>query len=597
MAVGIAAQLRREWRYLRGLARTLIRILSISARSKNLICDDLEAAVDRWRTRPAISFEGGHMSYGELDATANRFSHWVQTLGIARGESVALFAPNRLEYLAIWYGLSKVGVVTALINNQLTGEMLAHCLNISGARHCIVDDETAPAFTAVAPLLDHSMQEWTLGEARGSQQDLGKLASDQSEQRPSPAARRGLTAGDTALLIYTSGTTGPPKAARITHMRAQLYMRAFSGATGARPDDRLYLTLPLYHATGGLCGMGAALLSGGSVALKRNFSASHFWSDVAAEGATLFVYVGELWRYLASQPPSSVERGHKLRLAFGNGLGADIWATIESRFGVPRILEFYGSTEGNVSMFNFDGTVGAVGRVAPYLSRLFNIALARFDIETESPVRGSDGLCTSPAPSETGECLGQIRGNARASFTGYVDESATGKKVLHNVFKRGDHWFATGDLMRRDKAGYFYFVDRVGDTFRWQGENVSTGEVSEQLLASPGVKEAVVYGVRVGNLEGRAGMAALVVDETFDLARFGAFVDRVLPVFARPVFLRLAPSIETTGTFKYRKLDLVADGFDPAKARGALFFRHQHSDFTPLTPQLYSAVASGSVKL
>jgi fatty-acyl-CoA synthase len=504
--------------------------------------------------------------------------------------------PNRIEYVAVWYGLTKVGVATALINNQLTGKALAHCLNISGARHCLVDADTWPAFEEAQGLLEHDMQEWSLAEAHAGQRNLMQAMKSVSSLRPDRVGRTGMTARDTALYIYTSGTTGLPKAARITHMRAQLYMRGFAGATNARADDRIHVALPLYHATGGLCGVGAALLNGGSVALKRRFSASQFWDEIVEEGCTQFVYIGELCRYLANQPPHENERRHKLRLAFGNGLRPDVWTQMEDRFGVPRLLEFYGSTEGNVSMFNFDGRRGAIGRAPRYLKPIFNIRLAQFDIEKEQEVRGPNGLCLAAGVGQVGECLGQIKDDARTAYTGYADRQASEKKVLHDAFARGDRWFRTGDLMRQDADGYFYFVDRIGDTFRWKGENVSTGEVSERLLGAPGVKEANVYGVKVGDLDGRAGMAGIVTVDDFDLKAFADYVDRELPPYAQPVFLRRLPEIETTGTFKYRKVDLVAAGFDPAKVSDPLYVLDDGA-YVPIDAALFDKIMKGEVRL
>jgi fatty-acyl-CoA synthase len=594
--MSFTARLEREWIFLNGLLRTLGRVRSIAGGSPNLVTDDLEAAVDKWRDKVAISFEGRSLTYGELDALANRYAHWSENVGLRRGETVALLMPNRLEYLAIWYGLSKVGVATALINNQLTGDALAHCLNVSGAAHCLVDEETAPAFDACRDKLAHATHEWTLGEASGDQRDLTQALKGCSDLRPDRGRREGLTASDTALYIFTSGTTGLPKAARITHMRAQLYMRGFAGATDARPDDRIYVTLPFYHATGGLCGAGAALLNGGSVVLRKHFSASRFWSDIAAEGCTMFVYIGELCRYLANQPEVPEETAHKLRLAFGNGLRPDVWEKLVGRFAVPRVLEFYGSTEGNVSMFNFDGKLGAIGREPDYLKGFFNIRLAKFDVETETPVRGPDGLCVEAAVDEAGECLGEIKQDARTAYVGYADKAASEKKVLHGAFRAGDAWFRTGDLLRKDADGYVYFVDRIGDTFRWKGENVSTSEVAGALAQGPGVKEANVYGVKVGELDGRAGMAGLVVGKGFDPKTFGAFVAQQLPAYAQPVFLRLLPSIAVTGTFKYRKLDLVEEGFDPSVVKDPLWVRGPNG-YQKLTRPAYARVLSGELRV
>jgi fatty-acyl-CoA synthase len=591
------ARLKRDWRFMRGLNRTLKRVKSIAKDSDNLICDDLQAAVEHFRGRPAMTFEGRTLTYGDLDAMANRYAHWAKGLNLRRGQVVALFMPNRLEYFAVWYGLSKVGVVTALINNNLTGLPLAHCLNISGANHVIVDPETSPVFEQARPLIERQLNEWVLGPAHGAQRDLVQALKSCSQLPPDRAVREDMTAADTALLIYTSGTTGLPKAARVTHMRAQLYMRGFAGATGAKQTDRIYVTLPLYHATGGLCALGAALLNGGSVVLKRRFSASHFWSDVAAEGCTMFVYIGELCRYLVNSPPDEHETGHKIRLAFGNGLRPDIWATMKQRFSIPEILEFYGSTEGNVSMFNFDGQEGAIGRMPKWLRKRFNVRLVQFDVEAEEPVRGLNGLCVEAGPGQVGECIGQISSDARTEYSGYLDRAASEKKVLHDVFERGDAWFATGDLMKMDAEGYLYFIDRVGDTFRWKGENVSAGEVAERLMAFPGVREATVYGVAVDDADGRAGMAALVVDGAFDAKAFGEHVARELPPYAQPLFVRLLPAMDITGTFKIRKLDLVADGYDPAKIKGPLFFHDPKRGYVKLTKAVFDRIAAGAVKI
>jgi fatty-acyl-CoA synthase len=568
----LRARLKRDWRFLRGLNRTLARVKTIAKDSDELICDDLQAAVEKWRDRRALSFEGRTLTYGELDAMANRYAHWAKGLNLRRGQTVALFMPNRLEYFAVWYGLSKVGVVTALINNQLAGLALAHCLDISTAGHVIVDAETSPVFEQARDLVERPLQQWVLGPAQGDQRDLVQALKSCSSLPPDRAVRQGMTAAETALLLFTSGTTGMPKAARVTHVRAQLYMRGFAGATDAGENDRVYVTLPLYHATGGLCALGAALLNGGSVVLRRRFSASHFWSDVADEGCTMFVYIGELCRYLVNHEPVEDETRHKLRLAFGNGLRPDIWPLMKQRFRIPEILEFYGSTEGNVSMFNFDGREGAIGRAPKWLRKRFNVRLVQFDVEAEAAIRGPDGLCIECGPGQVGECVGQIGGDARSEYTGYLDKAASDRKVLRDVFERGDAWFATGDLMKMDADGYFYFVDRVGDTFRWKGENVSTSEVEERLQVFAGISQATVYGVTVDGAEGRAGMAALVVEGAFDAKTFGEHVARELPPYAQPLFVRVLPALDSTGTFKVRKMDLVADGFDPAKVKGPLFF-------------------------
>ncbi len=591
----------REVRFLRGLIRTLGRVRGIAPDSPWLACDDLEAAVDKFRGRTAITFEGKSVTYGDLDAMANRYGNWAKGRGIKRGETVALFMPNRMEYIAVWYGLAKVGVATALINCNLSGQALAHCLNISGAVHLIVDSETAPLFEAVRTSLARSMMEWVVGGGpKRGDRDLDRTLKGVSALRPTrETARAGITAREVMLYIYTSGTTGMPKAARIPHTRAQLYMRGFAAGTDAGPNDRLYCCLPLYHATGGLCAVGAALLTGATLVLKRKFSASSFWDDIVAEEATLFVYIGELCRYLVNQPEVPAERMHSLRLIFGNGLSLDVWNKMLSRFRIPNILEFYGATEGNVSLLNFDGKPGAVGRVPSYLRKSFNVKLIRFDVETELVERGANGLCIECRPGEIGLTIGEIKSlDARYAYAGYADKTASDRKVLRDVLARGDAWFATGDLMRQDREGYFYFVDRVGDTFRWKGENVSTGEVAAHLAEVHGVLEANVYGVAVPGTEGRAGMAALVTDhDRFDLAAFRSHVDATLPPYARPLFLRLQPQIVTTGTFKYRKIDLAADGFDPGAVADPLYFKDPEGAYVPLDAALFARIKAGEVRV
>ncbi len=591
--------LRREIRFVSGLARTLGAVREIKPDSDTLICDDFEAAVDRYADHTALIFENERLTYRQLEALANRFAAWADAAGVKRGDTVALFLPNRAEYVPAWAGLAKVGVASALINNNLAGAALAHCLSISGADHVITDAETAEALTTIRAGLARPLQVWLIDGTPGDGQRALDLKHPLiAPERPPRSRRAGIKARDVALYIYTSGTTGLPKAAKIAHTRAQLYMRAFAGATNAKPQDVLYCALPLYHSTGGLCGVGAALLRGATLVLRRKFSVSHFWEDINQHGCTIFVYIGELCRYLVNHPPQPNERTHKLRLAFGNGLRPDVWEEFQNRFNVPRVLEFYGSTEGNVSMFNFDGKPGSIGRVPPYLRKRFTVRLVRFDVDSEQPVRDANGLCIECGPNEVGEAIGLIKDDARSGYSGYADKAASERKVLRDVFEKGDAWFRTGDLMRQDEEGYFYFIDRIGDTFRWKGENVSTTEVAEAVARFPHVAEAIVYGAKVDKLDGRAGMAAITPEERFDLAELPGFLARELPAYARPLFIRLQPAMETTGTFKYRKVDLVADGFDPAKIAHPLYFLDpEQQRYVPITPELYARIQAGAFKL
>ena len=368
----------------------------------------------------------------------------------------------------------------------------------------------------------------TIGIAASTEHSGATL--DAAEQRPP-------SINDRALHIYTSGTTGLPKAANISHFRLLEWSYWFAGMMDTKPTDRMYNCLPLYHSTGGVVAVGALLVNGGSVVIRPSFSASRFWDDVIASECTLFQYIGELCRYLVNTPSQPRETAHQLRLCCGNGLQPDIWDTFQNRFNIPRILEFYASTEGNVSLYNCEGRTGAIGRVPRFLAHSFPVALIRSD-ETGEPQRDGDGFCMRCETDEAGEAIGKIVGGADAphisQFEGYTDAGASDTKVLRNVFAAGDVWYRTGDLMRKDAAGFFYFVDRVGDTFRWKGENVSTAQVAQAICTCPGVRQAVVYGVAVPGTDGKAGMAAMVVDAAFDLAAFRQRLAASLPILCQP---------------------------------------------------------------
>lgn len=591
----LADRIKAEYALIDGVLRTFIAYGHIGKLAPGTVGDDLEKAVDRFSANECLRCDGRSVTYAAFDALTNRVAHWARAQGLKRGDTVALFALNSIEYLAVWMGLCKIGVVTALINTNLTSAALAHCITIAEANHVIVDPDLDGAWQTAIPSLTGKPKAWSLTG------DFAEALAQQSAARiPREEARGGMLGGALCLLVYTSGTTGAPKAARMPHWRVQGMMRAFVGGVRSKPTDRNYVALPLYHSTGGLCAIGVMLEAGGCVIIRKRFSTTQFWRDVSSERATLFFYVGEMCRYLMNQPEEPAERHHCVRAIVGNGLRPDIWEKFKTRFQIPKVLEFYGSTEGNVNMLNFDGKPGAVGRVPRYMNALINVRLVKFDVEAEAPVRGPDGLCIEAADDEPGEALGEIRANSRRYlFEGYSgDPAQTSKKILRDVFVKGDAWFRTGDLLKRDKDAYFYFVDRIGDTFRWKGENVSTNQVAETLTAYPGIKEAIVYGVRIGALEGRAGMASLTTGPDFDLNGLHDYLRRELPPFARPLFIRLQQTIDTTGTFKYRKMDLVREGFDPAALTDPLFFDDEEAGrFTPITPALRDKIATGAVRL
>ena len=450
---------------------------------------------------------------------------------------------------------------------------------------------------ALASAREHSASwptVWGTGGAVPGARDLDAELATRSADPIDREVRRGLKAGDKLFYIYTSGTTGLPKAANVSHLRACMMGGGAAGAQELGVEDRVYVTLPLYHSAGGVMAVGAALLSGGVLVLARKFSARRFWSDCRENEVTSFQYIGELCRYLLHAPEHPDERRHRVRICIGNGLRPEIWERFQERFGIPKIIEFYGATEGNVALMNLDGKVGAIGRMPRIVRFAMGTALIRYDVARDEHARDAKGFCVPAKPGEVGEAIGRI--SAFGRFEGYTNSEATEKKILRSVFKQGDAYFRTGDLMRMDADDYFYFVDRIGDTFRWKGENVSTNEVAEVLSVCPGVKEANVYGVAVPGQDGRAGMAALVVDESFDAARLAEHARRELPAYARPVFLRILPEIQITGTFKHRKVELVKEGFDPDGIRDPLFFLDGER-YVPLAAELYGRIVGGEQRV
>jgi fatty-acyl-CoA synthase len=587
----------REATYITGIGRSLLRMRHVKPDSPITIVDIVSGFAGKAPQSTAILYQDRSVTYRELEEGANRYAHWGAGIDIRRGDVVALLMENRPEFLVAWLGLLKLGAVVALINTNLRGFPLAHSIGVAEARHLILGSELAENYLEARAQIEKPPIAWATGGRVDACEDLDQALAAASCAPTNPAWRAGVTCKDKAFYIFTSGTTGLPKAANISHMRMLFMMYGFSGALNSHADDRMYNVLPLYHSAGGICAVGVALTAGGTLVLRRKFSAQEFWTDCVKYEPTFFQYIGELCRYLLNAPFSPNERAHHLQAITGNGLRPEIWPIFQERFAIPKIIEFYGATEGNVSMLNYDGKVGSVGRVPNYMRKIVTTRIVRFDIEGEVPVRGHDGFCIECAPGETGEAIGQILDEPGKSFEGYSRAADTEKKILRNVFAIGDAWFRTGDLMKRDELGYFYFVDRIGDTFRWKGENVATSEVSEALGVIDGIKEANVYGVAVPGRDGRAGMASLVVAPEFDVANLAAKLAGNLPAYARPVFLRLQPEMEITGTFKQRKVELVKEGYDPDTIPDPLYVLDPETQhYVPLDKARFDEINQGRGK-
>ena len=549
---------------------------------------------------PALLSDQESFTYRALAERTNQYARWALDQGLRKGDVVCLLMANRPEFMAIWLGITSAGAVVSLLNTNLAGASLAHCIRAVSPKHIIVSAEFAKDLTEA--LVPHSPSPliWTHGD---TDTPFPRIDLDIARHCGEPLSReeRPLVGiDDLALYIYTSGTTGLPKAARVSHARVMQWSHWFAGMLGVQSTDRIYNCLPTYHSVGGVQVPGAALVAGGSVVLREKFSASRFWSDILRWDCTMFQYIGELCRYLLRAEPCAEETMHRIRIACGNGLAPEIWDEFKERFRIPRIVEFYAATEGGVSLFNVQGKRGAIGHIPAYLAHRFSPALVVFDSETGEPARSQQGFCIPCAPNQPGEALGKVMNdpaNVGSRFEGYTTEEASEKRILRDVFEPGDAWVRTGDLMRKDDKGYFYFVDRIGDTFRRKGENVATTEVAQAICAFPGISQANVYGVRVPNTEGRVGMAALVAKDNLDLAGLRNHLERCLPAYARPVFLRIRTAFDVTGTFKYSKTELIRQGYNPMASADALYFDSLESGaFVQLDKEFYDRIQSGGIR-
>ena len=584
---------------------------------------------------------------------------------LSQGDTIAVLVNNRPEFIALWAGCAKLGVKCAFINTALSGARLLHCVSIVSPKlvvfesslHASVASIAIDAASALPGLRFAELPIPTDGAGAAASSaaapgpssapgvmsavDMGTAVAAASDVRPSRLLRRGMGPSDTFGYIYSSGTTGLNKACEVQHSKLMLGGLAFSQLFGIAGNDVLYEVLPLFHSAAGIIAQSLMMTVGLTLALTERFSIRNFWDDVATTGATVFQYIGELCRYLTNAAPHALERKHRLRLAFGNGLRPDVWPKFVGRFGIAQVGEFYAATEGNVQLWNLNSTpaaalrldssgglrlkswpgMGAVGRMGLLANAIRKFPIVRFDMNTEDVVRDrSTGLCIPADADEAGEMLGVVSSSDPTSeFKGYAGGDKSGandKKLLRSVFSSGDLYFRTGDLLRRDAAGYIFFSDRIGDTFRWHGENVATTEVAEVVSAVEGVQEVNVYGVEVPGHDGRAGCAAITPtgDVTLDGATIassehagGAPLELqnvartallALPKYALPLFVRLLPAQPVTSTFKHQKVALRNDGVDPTSVSDPVFMLDIPSKaYVSLTAQMWGNILSGSAKL
>uniref|UniRef100_A0A673WXZ1 Arachidonate--CoA ligase n=1 Tax=Salmo trutta TaxID=8032 RepID=A0A673WXZ1_SALTR len=569
-------------------------------RERNTLPKIFAETVRRHGDKTALIFEGTgeKWSFRQLDEYSNRVANLLLQRGFVEGDVVALFMESRSQYVGLWLGMAKIGVEGALINFNLRLEALVHCVTISNAKAVVFGSELTEAMCEIHSSMGKTVQmlcsgDWDPKHVPVGTECLEPLLDAAPTHLPSRPDHR-------LFYIYTSGTTGMPKAAIVVHSRYYRMAALVYYGFGMTSDDVMYDCLPLYHSAGNIVGVGQCLIHGMTVVIKKKFSASRFWDDCAKYNCTIVQYIGEICRYLLNQPVKDIERQHRVRMALGNGLRQSIWEEFTSRFNVPQIAEFYGATECNCSLGNFGNMTGACGFNSQILPFIYPIRLVKVDEETMELIRGPDGVCIPCKPGEPGQLVGRIiQNDPLRRFDGYVNEGATTKKIANNVFKKGDSAYLSGDVLIMDQYGYMYFKDRTGDTFRWKGENVSTTEVEGTLSRLLDMKDVVVYGVEVPGAEGKAGMAAVADPErSTDLEKFGKDLEKALPPYARPVFLRFLNEVNKTGTYKFQKTEMRREGFDPSMTSNKLYFLNpSRGRYVELHQELYSSIISGKQKL
>ena len=546
---------------------------------------------------PALLFESEKYTYKEFNEQANRVANYFLSQGIKRGDLVVVLLDNRPDLLFTIAGLGKIGAISSLINPNLRAAVLEHCVTIEPAVSYIIDEDLVGAFEEIRPNIDLKPDSKIyFSTNRGDKAAPDGYVDLKSELSAADMANPSTTATveiqDPLCYIFTSGTTGKPKAAIFEHHRWISAQYGFGAEMSLTPKDRIYIPLPFSHSTALAVAWGPAIFGGATTVMRRKFSASNFWKDVKEYDVTAFGYIGELCRYLMNQPPQPDDNKNTVQKMIGNGLRPDIWKDFKKRFGIPNVYEFYASSEGNVAfanMMNLNCTVGF--GFNPY-------AVVKYDVEADEPIKDSNGFMQKVDKGEAGLLLGEI--NEENRFVGYTNNDATESKVLRDVFEKGDAYFNTGDLIRSVGFGHVQFVDRVGDTFRWKGENVSTTEVEEVITTQEQVKESTVYGVAIPGTEGRAGMVSLISNVDLGSFDFKSFVSKMregLPAYAIPLFLRFQQEFEVTATMKRIKSRLKQGGFDPREVKDPLYVMLPgKTEYTELTENLYTEIVSGKYR-
>jgi fatty-acyl-CoA synthase len=544
--------------------------------SKTSIGKVFQERAARFGDRVFIRFGEQQLSYREANATANRYAAVLAARGVGRGDVVGIMLRNSPNAVLMMLAVVKCGAVAGMLNYHQRGEVLAHSLGLLDAKVLVVESD----------LLDAVEECGGSGVAPTTIEEVERLAM--TAPTANPASASAVLAKDTAFYIFTSGTTGNPKASVMTHRRWLAALAAFGGlGLRLKGSDTLYSCLPLYHNNALTVAIGSVINSGATLALGKSFSASKFWDEVIASRATAFIYIGEICRYLLNQPAKPTDRAHQVRLIAGNGLRPEIWDEFTTRFGIARVCEFYAASEGNTAFINIFNVPKSTG-IAP-----MPLAYVEYDPDTGAPLRGEDGRVQRVPAGEPGLLLSPV--NRLQPFDGYTDPKASEKKLVRNAFREGDCWFNTGDVMSPQGMGHAAFVDRLGDTFRWKGENVATTQVERALGSDGSVEECAVFGVEIPRTGGRAGMAAVKLreDVEFDGKALAQTVYEQLPVYALPLFVRVVESMAHTTTFKSRKVDLREQAYGPGIEDPLYVLAGREEGYVPFYDGYPDEVAAG----
>ncbi|XP_071846102.1 long-chain fatty acid transport protein 6-like isoform X2 [Apostichopus japonicus] len=567
-----------------------------------------ELAVKKQGSQIFLLYENQQYTYSDVNRQANRITNYLVGNGVKTRDVVCLLMYNEPGFVWAWLGIIKCGATAAFLNTHIRGKSLLHCIKITSANKIICGCELVETLKEIKVDLDDlGIEIYVMGVSDKPLpedfKDLTKLSLNSSDENNLLSVREKDEFWTVpCVYMYTSGTTGLPKAVKLSHRRmvnASTQMSFYDMG----PDDILYICLPLYHASAFSVGLTNVINAGGSAAIRKRFSVREFWRDVRQYRVTVIQYIGETARYLVQAPRSDEDGVYPhggIRFAVGNGLPADIWEEFQTRFNIKYICEFFAASDGNFMSINYDGKVGTAGRYTPLLKLfLIDLRIIECDLETAEPKRDPDGLCITCPRGQAGLLASQI--TDRTPFDGYIgDRTVTESKIIRNVVKKGDAYFNTGDLMNIDEDGYLYFKDRLGNTFRWKGENVATTEVELSLLESPEVESANVYGVKIEGKDGRAGMASLILrnNATLDCPALYKHITERLPSYACPKFVRIKDTLEVTGTFKLRKVNLVKEGFDPRTITGPLYYMNDtEKTYSPLDEEAYNNIHSGIIKL